>query len=342
MAKKPRRVILDTDIGTDVDDVLALAFALASPEIDLVGITVVDGDVLTRAKMAARVLGMAGRPDIPVFMGESSPIGAGRMPTWFGHEGEGLLDLPWHGEEATISDINAAEWMVEQTKLEPIDLVAVGPFTNIAKAVKLDSDFSSRVTSLTVMGGMVFPQHYDAPWNDFFQATGLPPNHMDHNTASDLQASLIMAQADFNLTWVTAELTFCTTLDRSSSLEFAAGGSILGDRIVQMIDIWSSRFFRVIPAFPDVAEPFPKDAVAALHDPLAISALLGGQWLGLEDFHLEFGIEDNLFRVTPSNALSSGSPHSESRKHRVSVSVDRTVFAEIFSERVLSFLSKLT
>jgi len=342
MAEKLKRVILDTDIGTDVDDVLALAFALGSPEIDLVGVTVVDGDVRTRAKMAARVLGMAGRSDIPVFMGESSPIGAGRMPTWFGHEGEGLLDLPWHGEEATISEVHASEWMVEQAKKEPIDLVAVGPFTNVARAVQLDSDFSSRVKSLTVMGGMVFPQHYDAPWSDFFQETGLPPHHMDHNTASDLEASLIMAQAGFNLTWVTAELTFCTTLDRSKSMKFSAGGSILGDRIVRMIDIWSSRFFRVIPAFPEVAEPFPPDAVAALHDPLAISALFGGQWLGLEDLHLEFGIENNLFRVSPQEGSSNGAPRGEGKKHRVSVSVDRSAFADLFSERVLSFLSRLT
>ena len=81
---EPVPVVLDTDIGTDVDDALALALALASPEIDLIGVTVVDGNVEVRAEIAARLLGMAGRSDVPVFVGASSPIGIGRMPTWFG------------------------------------------------------------------------------------------------------------------------------------------------------------------------------------------------------------------------------------------------------------------
>ena len=62
-------IVLDTDIGTDIDDTLALLLALASPELRILGVTTVDGDVDLRARIASRLLGYAGRADIPVFRG---------------------------------------------------------------------------------------------------------------------------------------------------------------------------------------------------------------------------------------------------------------------------------
>jgi purine nucleosidase len=76
---------------------MTLAFAVASPEVDVLGVTVVDGDVELRARMAARILGMMGRADIPVFLGERQPMGPGRGPTILGFEGRDLLDLPYRG-----------------------------------------------------------------------------------------------------------------------------------------------------------------------------------------------------------------------------------------------------
>lgn len=339
MNSQPTKVVLDTDIGTDVDDALALALALASPEVDLIGVTVVDGDVHTRARMAARLLGMAGRPDIPVLIGESEPIGVGRMPTWFGHEGEGLLDVPWDGPEAEILAQPAPEWIVEQSHDKPFHLVAVGPFTNVARAVMLDSTLPKRVEHLTVMGGMVHPDHYDQQWQDFFAATGLPPNHMDHNTASDVEASLIMARAGFDMTWVTAELTFCTTLDRSAVKEFQATGSAFGDRLARMLEVWSDRWFHHIPDFPDTAEPFPPTAVAALHDPLALASVFGGEWLTVRPHSLRFGSRDNLFEI-----IETSTPQDEAdaeAHHDVSVAVDRESFERYFVDRVSAFLTGL-
>src|SRR5919109_375960 len=86
------RLILDTDIGTDVDDALALAFALRHPDIDLVAVTTVADDVVKRAHIARRLLRLAGRDDIEVAPGigwDKSP--SGRV-SWAGHEGEGLLE----------------------------------------------------------------------------------------------------------------------------------------------------------------------------------------------------------------------------------------------------------
>lgn len=334
----PIPIVLDTDIGTDVDDALALVLALASPELDLQGVTVVDGDVGVRARLAARLLGMAGRPDVPVYQGASRPIGLGRMPTWFGHEGRGVLDRPWDGPEATIHAQPAADWLVERSRLGGYHLVAVGPFTNVARAVTLDPTLPSRLLGLTVMGGMVHPETYQPQWRRFFDETGLPPNHMDHNTASDVAAALLVARAGFDMTWVTAELTFCTTLDRSVMERLATSPTALGRALAAMLHIWSDEYFHVIPRFPATARPFPERAVAALHDPLALASVFGGPWLTTRAHRLAFASEGDLFRIDEVPDLPSG---TAARSHIVSVAVDHEAFAAFVADRIGHFLERL-
>jgi purine nucleosidase len=332
----PIPFVLDTDIGTDVDDALALTLALASPELDLLGVTVVDGDVELRARMAARLLGMAGRDDIPVVIGEGQPIGVGRGPTHFGHEGEGLLDVPWDGPEAPISEIPAAEWLVELSHERPYYLSAVGPFTNVARAVELDPTYPGRTLGLAVMGGMVHAESFTQPWLDFFAATGIPPNHMDHNTASDVEAAITMARAGFDMTWVTAELTFPTILEHDAIGQFRSSGSTLGDRLATMVEIWSERHYRRVPRRSEVADPIAPEAVASLHDPLTIAAIFGGEWIDTRDHWLAFGVGKELFEIREV-------PEGEAEaKHTVSVGVDAAAFNEFYRNRVVGFLNSLS
>jgi|TARA_B110000091_G_scaffold80877_1_gene89110 purine nucleosidase len=334
--------VLDTDIGTDVDDALALILALASPELDLVGVTIVDGDVDTRARIAARLLGMAGRPDIPVIKGVSKPINAGRGPTWFGHEGKGLLDLPWDGPEAKVLSDFAPDWIVEISKKREVQLCAVGPFSNVAAAVILDPTLPKRLPKLAVMGGMVFPEHYEPQWQDFFKSTGLPPNHLDHNSNSDVHAAYIMANAGFDMTWVTAELTFCTTMNCDTMERFRSTNTLLGDRLARMLEIWAADYFHRIPKFQTKAKPFPEDAVAALHDPLAIVSQFGGEGLTLKPISLEFAEAGERFETKLVNSPGALSEHQAGdATHLVSVAVNHKAFASFFEERVMDFLSGL-
>src|SRR5262245_55208559 len=104
----PVPVILDTDIGTDVDDCLALGLLLGSPELDPFGITCVYGDVELRARMVHRLLDLGGRPDVPVRLGARQPL-LGRRPVyWAGHEGEGLLE---NAPAPTLSDEDAVDFL---------------------------------------------------------------------------------------------------------------------------------------------------------------------------------------------------------------------------------------
>ncbi|MCC7208417.1 MAG: nucleoside hydrolase, partial [Anaerolineae bacterium] len=69
-----KRIILDTDIGTDVDDAIALSLAALSPELRIEGVTTVHADAALRARIARRILDLAGRADIPVVAGASQPL----------------------------------------------------------------------------------------------------------------------------------------------------------------------------------------------------------------------------------------------------------------------------
>ena len=111
------RVILDTDIGTDVDDCLALAVLLASPELELVGVTTVYGDVLLRARMVMKLLRLRGREDVPVAMGERQPLLGKRAVYWEGHEGKGVL-VP-EDERLMPVDEHAVDFIVRTVMAQP-------------------------------------------------------------------------------------------------------------------------------------------------------------------------------------------------------------------------------
>jgi len=328
-------VVLDTDIGTDVDDALFLLMALASPEIDLIAVTIVDGHVDQRAQIAARLLGMAGRADIPVYMGAQRPLAEGRGPTWFGHEGRGVLDMPYEGPVAQIHTLSASEFMVEASKKHPYHLVAIGPFTNVALAFQLDPSLAQRLIHLTVMGGMVHPETYTAKWQQFFADTRILPAHMDHNTASDVRAALAVATAGIDMTWVTAEITFCTPLNKRAIELFRSSDTHLGNAMAAMLSIWNDEWFHFIPQFPDYPSPFPEDAVACLHDPLALASLFPQQWMTLEKQSVRFAIEGHLFRIHPVTT-------SIDAYHQISVEVDTAAFETFYLERIETFLKALS
>lgn len=332
MPDLPTPLVIDTDIGSDVDDALAITLALASPEVELIGVTTVHGDVDRRARMAARILGLAGRADIPVVRGVARPIGADQTPAMLGSEGEGLLDHPWDGPEATIHDISAPDWLIEQSRRRPFHLAAIGPFSNVAAAIQRDPAFAGRLRHLSVMGGLVEPKQLSDDWRRYLDRTGQEPAAIDYNTACDPAAALIAARSGVPMTWVTAEITFQAPLTRGGLAEIEAAGSPLGAALGRMARIWSERWFHQLQALPDAPSPVPVDAVACLHDPLAVASIFPGDWLTLEPRPLRYEADGGLFRI---HRAEEDAPNAVAA---VSVSVDGPAFARFFLERVGALL----
>jgi purine nucleosidase len=320
-------VVIDTDIGSDPDDVLALSLALASPELDLRGVTIVSGDVDLRARMAARILGMAGRTDIPVFKGQGPPIGVVQVevaPELTGLEGRGLLDQPYDGPAATVDRRPAIDWLVQESKQRPFHLVAIGPLTNVALAMELAQDFAGRLLSLTIMGGLLDPGTMPLAWQRDIEERG-GAAWPDYNTTSDPAAALQVAQSGIPITWVPLDVTMRAPL-RQHLRGRLPPDQPLAAALGRMIDSWHAAWFPV--ALPDGIDPdpVPPDAVAILHDPLAVAALIPGDWLRFESAPLRGDIEDGVFRLRKQTEGDQG---------RIANDVDGERFAEFCLTRIL-------
>lgn len=323
----PIPVVIDTDIGPDPDDALALCLALASPEVKVRGITIVSGDVELRASMAARLLGMAGREDIPIFKGQGPPLGPSPVEVTSeltGLEGRGLLDQLYDGPVATVEPTFAIDWLVEESQRRRFHLVTIGPLTNVALAMERDAGFAERLLSLTVMGGLLDPRTLPAAWRRDIEergAAGWP----DYNTTSDPLAAFRVANAGIPTTWVPLDVTMRAPL-RQYLRDRLPEDQPLTAALGRMIDSWHQAWFPV--ALPEGfdPDPVPRDAVAILHDPLAVAALFPGDWLQIRMAPLRSELEDGVFRLRVAN---------DGAHYRVASHVDGDQFARFLLTRLL-------
>jgi inosine-uridine nucleoside N-ribohydrolase len=143
----PEKVIIDTDIGDDVDDAFALALAVKSPELQILGVTTAFGDTETRAKIVDRFLGEVGRPEIPVLAGKPT-VAKGPMSQHRYAEG---------GHFAKASHGDAVDFLLEQIRRDPgaITLIAIGPLMNIGAAIDKDAATFRKLKRVILMGGCI-------------------------------------------------------------------------------------------------------------------------------------------------------------------------------------------
>jgi purine nucleosidase len=182
-----RHVIIDTDIGTDVDDLLALVFIAKAPELCLEGITTVHGDTLLRAKIARIACQRIGIPELPIAPGTSETL-SGHQISWAGHEGDGISGL----DRAPVDrNDSAQQFLLDQSEKYSgeLEILAIGPLTNLAKAVICCPDFKSHVKRLYLMGG--------AYWLDY----------SEHNIETDVLAAKIVFESGMPITAIGLDVT---------------------------------------------------------------------------------------------------------------------------------------
>lgn len=152
------KVLLDTDPG--IDDAQAIAYAIAHPDIELVGLTTVFGNasVETTTANALTLLDHFGASDIPVSRGAAVPLVQNPRPyADFVHGQDGIGDIQLPPSKRSTSVLAAPDFIMNQASLHrgEVTLVAVGPLTNIANALDLDPSLPKKVKELVIMGGTV-------------------------------------------------------------------------------------------------------------------------------------------------------------------------------------------
>jgi len=153
-----KRVIIDCDPG--IDDALAILLALASPELEVIGITTVSGNTTARkcGVNALKILKIAKREDIPVYIGDGVPLVRELVVAEDTHGEDGLGEITNIEIDENLLRENAVDFLIEEGKKENTHLIALGPLTNLAKALEKDRKSMNGYLSLTTMGG-AFKSH---------------------------------------------------------------------------------------------------------------------------------------------------------------------------------------
>jgi len=312
----PRRLVLDTDLGSDVDDALCLALALAAPELELLAVTCVGRESRLRARIARRLLELAGRPHIPVYAGCRVPLLAGEGYNWFGHEGHGILEP---GVEPEIERAHAVDALLELSQRHPgLEIAAVGPLTNLALALAKDPDLAGRVARLTVMGGHLRRVEYRGR---------VFPFGVDYNLCSDPHASLVVLRSGIPTRLVTADVTLRAWLREAEVAALERAGTPLHAALARAVRIWTPLQRKLL----DRQDGAPADNAAFLHDPLTLACVYDESFCGFETLEIEPAIEDGVFRTKERERPTRGT-----FPMRCATSVDAEAIRAHFMARVLS------
>ncbi|MEO1700645.1 MAG: nucleoside hydrolase [Pseudomonadota bacterium] len=184
-----RKIIIDTDPGQD--DALAILLALASPELDVVGITAVAGNVpleLTQTN-TRKVCELAGRPDMPVFAGADRPLLRRLVTAEYVHGKTGLNgpDLP--EPSMALQEQHGVDFIIETLRNEPensVTLCPLGPLTNIALAFGRAPDIIAKVAQIVLMGGGYFEGGNATPAAEFNIYVDPHAAHMVFDSGADI------------------------------------------------------------------------------------------------------------------------------------------------------------
>ena len=147
------KVIIDCDPG--IDDALALLLALASPELNVAGITTVSGNVPADmgARNAKKVLRQADREDVPIYIGEMVPLGGTYADAMDTHGSDGLGESFLPDVPGEFPEKPAVEFLEETLEKEETDILALGPLTNLARLFQKRPELIRRVSRFVSMGG---------------------------------------------------------------------------------------------------------------------------------------------------------------------------------------------
>jgi inosine-uridine nucleoside N-ribohydrolase len=254
-------ILLDTDIGGDVDDAFALALALASPEIDLVGVTTVGQGAEDRAWMVCRFLTAVGRKDVPVAWGRD-PQPEGGI--------EGQIQYRRHpavifNRTAKPIKQSAIEFLYAKLKAQPgkLTVVAVGPLTNVARLLTEHPDCKPWIKRLVLMGGSV-RVGYD----------GKAGPEAEWNIKSDVKAARTVFTSGVPLTVAPLDSTGMLKLEEPQRRKLFAACTPMTFQLQALYQLWD--------------KPTP-----VLFDPVAVALCFTDKFCTMENLHLE--VDDKGF-----------------------------------------------
>ena len=259
--KTAKNIIIDTDIGTNADDLITLVLALNSPEINILGVTTVYTDSLLRAKIGHYVLNLLNRSDIPIYAGMSESLYNNRPV----ESPDRPIFKDFYSDD--FSNMCDAVSFIINTILEnpyEITLVAIGPLTNIASAIIKEPKIVPYIKEIVMMGGVT----HLSVIKDILPLC-------EHNVSSDPEAASVVCSSGIPIAMFGLDITYQINIDNSHIQELIDTNKPVNLLIATMLKKWML---------------LTKRDVSFLCDPLTIVYLISPNLLKGEnvDIHVEY------------------------------------------------------
>jgi purine nucleosidase len=216
----PQKVILDTDIGDDVDDAYALALLASLPDVKIVGVTTAFGETTKRAELAAKLLKTLGKGGVPVCAGRQGDHKIGRQYGW-------AKGFP----SSAIRSVGAAEFIRREVERAPgeITLIAIGPLTNLGDLLTRYPEVKTKIGRIVLMGGAVY-----VGYNNQAPAT------QEWNIRCDPAAAHAVFTSGVPLTMAGLEVTTMLQLDAERQKRLFAYGTPVTDALAALTNLWGN------------------------------------------------------------------------------------------------------
>ena len=278
------KIILDTDIGDDIDDAFALQFLISRKEIELLGVTTVYKNVEQRAKITKNLLKLANRENIPVHSGINKPLRKDiRILPNEKVEENGLINIDHYTtdiEKVAYDGKYAVEFILNTIKKYPneVIVVAIGPLTNIAQAIKTDKETFSLAKEILLMGGR---------FND---------KKSEWNIEIDPEAARIVYESGVKVTSISFDATIQTSMTKEDVAKVNALTNPSDRYLAKMMNRWIAH-----DEMNWVGEKLP-----LLHDVLAVATLVDESVCKYEEIYFSIPLEGENKECTLRNTEKQG------------------------------------
>jgi len=285
---KRDKVLLDTDIGSDIDDAVCLAYLLANPACDLIGITTVTGEAVKRAQMASALCKLAG-VDVPIYPGSEVPLLV-RQNQPFAPQAEALGKWPHQGR---FPEGQAVAFLRDTIRANPgeVTLLTIGPLTNIGLLFRIDPEIPRLLKNLVMMCG-VFTN----------RLAGVGP--LEWNAMGDPHATAIVYQSP-------------VAVSRSIGLDVTCQVNMPAEKVREK---FQKGLLRPVLDFAEVW--FRNLNTVTFHDPLAATTLFEAQICSFERGTVEVELLSHR-----TKGMTYWMP-DEKGPHEVAITVDSQKFFE--------------
>ena len=313
MAK--RKMILDLDTG--VDDALAIAYALADPEVDLIGIVSSYGNNLLDvcAENSLKLLELLGQTDIPVFKGLPHSCTTDHFDVMqvskdiHGDNGIGDVELPTPSR--ALEEQSGVDFYIEAAHKYGKDLIIIptGPMTNLAAALKKDPEIADLIGNVTFMGGALTVEGNVTPV-------------AEANINQDPKAADEVMKSNLPLTMVGLDVTLRTLLTKNETKQWRELGTASGKAFADITDFYIDAYYNL-----DIDK-----RGCALHDPLAVGVGVDPSFVSTISLFMKVVYQEGPYygRTIGDNAkLNDPNPNV-----KVAVNVDKERYLKAFMDRL--------